>query len=1438
MNGSWPPLVRVCAIVALVSALPALAGAQTATTPGTLSSYSTIYSIGIEWDIAGDSDHDATSSIQYRPAAGGDWKQGLAPLRIDYNSRNMVAGSILFLTPDTEYVVRVSLSDPDGGGDTREIRVRTRRLPTPPSGGRIFHVVPGGGGGSGTTDNPFRGVAAAQTVARPGDTFLLHAGNYGGRIVFTVPGTPDTYVAWRAAGDGEVTMAGIDIGASHVWLEGLTVRGQQYGTRTLNAPTNVVITRSFFYDNDYAIFLTDRGSYWYIADNTIVGIHPAWTASFDGEGIDLLDTDGHTVAHNSITSVGDGISYPRTNVDIFGNDIFDTSDDGIELDLGRANVRVWGNRVHNPHHNGISFQPQSGGPWYIVRNQIVGGNEAPLKFRVTDRFVLLHNTMVKWGGYMFSAQANDIQKAFSRNNLWVSVTGGQMWGLHSHLRDWRTSLDYDGFDWGAAEYPWVWDDVIYYDLRSFSQASGHQRNGIQISKEACFHNFQMYGPAPTPVPPHVMSLQPGCNAVDAGVALPNINEGFLGAAPDMGAHEYGAPAPHYGLRGGNRAPTVTLTSPSTGASYTAPGSVTLSAAASDADGSIARVDFYAGGTHIASDTTPPYTTTWSNVPAGTYVLSAHATDNSGAVATSAGVSITVHGETTSPLPSLPSGWSQQDIGSVAIGGTSGYAGGAYTVTGAGTDIWGTSDEFRFVSLSLTGDGTIVARVDAFTAANEWAKAGVMMRESLAAGSKHASMFLTPSHNGPAFQRRVATGGSTTSTGGGSGTAPAWVRVERAGNRFTASHSLNGTSWTVVGSETISMAATIQVGLAVTSHDPGSLASAAFSSVSIDATIAPAPSPDPAPDPTPDPTPGTGLPDSWQTQAIGGAGGSAGVNGNTWSLQAAGTDIWGTSDEFRFAYRTLTGDGSIVARVDSLAAADPWAKVGVMMRGSLAGGGTHASMFVTPAANGLAFQRRTSAGGGSLHTAAGSRNAPVWVRIERSGSRFTASHSIDGSSWTTVGSETISMDATIYVGLALTSHDAGALAAATFSQVSVGAGTAPPPEPAPQPEPEPTPDPGSGLPASWTAQDIGSVGVAGSVSVQGGSWTLRASGADIWGTADGFHFAYRTLSGDGSIVARVSNVQHTNEWAKAGLMMRGALSAGAVHGSIFLTPDGGNGVAFQRRSSAGGSSLHTSGGSSSGPVWLRLTRSGNTIVAARSADGSSWTEIGRESIPMGTTIYVGVAATSHEHALLGSATFDAVSVGAADSGGEEPVPGSWTTRDIGSVSAQGSATQTASGWTVTGSGADIWNESDAFRYVYRTVSGDFSIVTRVASLDYVDPWTKAGLMVRASTTAGSAHVSLFATPTSANGVAFQRRRSTGASSIHTAGPNVAPDVWLRLTRTGGTITAAYRRSSGEAWTTIASESSAALGSSVLVGLAVTSHADGSLATAAFDNLTFP
>jgi len=616
-----------------------------ATTPGTLRSYSTIYSIGVEWDVVNDSDHDAAATVKYRAYGASVWQSALPLVRVDYNGANMLAGSLLSLTPGTDYTVRLSLSDPDGGAATRDITVRTRPLPVPPVGGRVLHVVPGAGGGDGSLIAPFAGIAAAQAAAAPGDTFLLHGGSYGGRILFDVAGTAADYIVWKAAGDGEVLLNGIDIAASHIWLEGITVRDQAYATFSTGAPSNVVITRCSFFNNHYSIYLQRGGSGWYIADNTIVGDTPASSESFSGEGIELNMTSDHTVAHNSITNVSDGVSYPKSNVDIFGNDIHDTSDDGIEADNGGANVRMWGNRIHNAVHNGISFQPQVSGPWYIVRNQIVGSKESPFKFRTTDRFVLLHNTLVSWGGTnLICCNDGHLLRGYARNNLWVSVQGGRIWDFDVTLRDWRTDLDYDAFDWGTAANPFAYGGWAYPDVWSFSNGSGLEAHGLRVSKDLCFEDFQVPGPSPTPVPPHSMTLSAGCAAVDAGAVLPNVNDGFAGSGPDMGAHERGLAPAVYGPRPviiPNDAPVARVVAPVGGATFTAPATITVSAEATDPDGSISRVEFFANGISIGTRVAAPWSIAWTNVPAGSYTITAEATDNRGAVSTSSGVSVGV-----------------------------------------------------------------------------------------------------------------------------------------------------------------------------------------------------------------------------------------------------------------------------------------------------------------------------------------------------------------------------------------------------------------------------------------------------------------------------------------------------------------------------------------------------------------------------------------------------------------------------------------------------------------------------------------------------------------------------------------------------------------------------------------------------------------------------
>jgi regulation of enolase protein 1 (concanavalin A-like superfamily) len=189
---------------------------------------------------------------------------------------------------------------------------------------------------------------------------------------------------------------------------------------------------------------------------------------------------------------------------------------------------------------------------------------------------------------------------------------------------------------------------------------------------------------------------------------------------------------------------------------------------------------------------------------------------------------------TAAAQSLPSGWASADIGSPQLSGSASYTGSTYSVTGAGVDIWNNSDQFRFAYRQLTGDGVIVARVATLQQAHVWSKAGVMIRESLSAGSKHAFAVVS-SAKGLSFQRRLATSGVSYSNTGLSGAAPRWVRLERKGSTFTASVSTDGASWQTLGTDTITMGATVYVGLALTSHNAGARVTATFTNVAVTTT---------------------------------------------------------------------------------------------------------------------------------------------------------------------------------------------------------------------------------------------------------------------------------------------------------------------------------------------------------------------------------------------------------------------------------------------------------------------------------------------------------------------------------------------------------------------------------------------------------------------------
>ncbi len=212
---------------------------------------------------------------------------------------------------------------------------------------------------------------------------------------------------------------------------------------------------------------------------------------------------------------------------------------------------------------------------------------------------------------------------------------------------------------------------------------------------------------------------------------------------------------------------------------------------------------------------------------GAYLLRLTASD--GALETSLDVAVNV-GASVQP-------WTSQDIGGATPAGSDSESSGTFTVSGGGTNISGTSDQFHLVSQTLTGDGTITARVVSMTGSGNSAKAGVMLRNTTAANSRAAftSSYLPTSPYGANTFRTRATDGASFNTTTKSGTAsyPLWVRVVRSGDSFSGFTSPDGQTWTQVGpTQTIPMNAPLLAGLAVTSNTTSALCTAVFDNVTI------------------------------------------------------------------------------------------------------------------------------------------------------------------------------------------------------------------------------------------------------------------------------------------------------------------------------------------------------------------------------------------------------------------------------------------------------------------------------------------------------------------------------------------------------------------------------------------------------------------------------
>jgi uncharacterized protein YceK len=451
------------------------------------------------------------------------------------------------------------------------------------------------------------------------------------------------------------------------------------------------------------------------------------------------------------------------------------------------------------------------------------------------------------------------------------------------------------------------------------------------------------------------------------------------------------------------------------------------------------------------------------------------------------------------------------MGSVGLAGSATFANGTFTVNGAGQQIWDVADSFNFAYQPLSGDGTIVARVVSFQGGNANSEsAGVMIRETLTAGSTNAYAM----YGGQTiyFNDRPSTGASTSSqTNSNTVKLPYWVKLVRSGSTFSSYASLDGVNWLQVGSsQTISMAQSVYIGLAVSSDTTSALATATFDNVSISTAAAPAPvisavsattgsvgtavvisgsgfgasqsssqvvlngnpvtisswsatsvtitipagtSSGPlavlvapsmnASNPVAFTVTSQPLPSGWLNQDVGqvGVAGSATYTNGTFTVNGSGQYIWYGADGFHFAYQTLSGDGTIVARVVSVQGGSS-SESGVMIRETLTAGSDMAYLAYSGSTD-LYWIYRPTVGANVSYANTSAVTLPYWVKLVRSGSTFTSYASPDGVNWVQVGgSQTISMAQNVYIGLALSSDVNTSLATAKFDNVSISTPGAP------------------------------------------------------------------------------------------------------------------------------------------------------------------------------------------------------------------------------------------------------------------------------------------------------------------------------------------------------------------------------------------------------------
>ena len=541
----------------------------------------TFKSIGIYISFT-DNNNNSKADLEWRQAGEGTWKPGHR-LSMDW-TRKEARGSLVGLTPNTNYEIRVTFSDPDGVGGTNPstLSVATRNEAIPFGTGTPYYVATtGNDANAGTEAQPFRMIQKALNTVQAGGTVYIKNGTYQEALTMKTSGTADNYITITnyqndsAIIDGNNGAIGrlLDVdGADYIRIEGLTfqnsggdlirfVNGADYNVvenSSLIEPFYGVTAKEQFKFGDFggAIHLRESSKYTVIRNNTINRNTPM-TGKLDIKGVAYWRGGEGAIIYNNTFSGGFEDSFgggpediaetPTTiDIDIYDN-VVDSAcfDDGFQVEGPAMNVRVWGNEVRGCFISS-AYAPLLKGPAYYFRNIIYDnahqnrGASAWFKLgdgAVGDMFVY-NNTYV----------ANAVADGFKRTN---SPDPKNITSKNNIVRAGRyvvedivcseADFDYDVlYTTDATRFISCSPNSVKKSFNAFQTEYGHELNGLKFDPidefvDPASKNFR---------------LKSTSMLIDKGVIIPGFNDpnsswAYKGTSPDIGAFEFdlGAPMP-------------------------------------------------------------------------------------------------------------------------------------------------------------------------------------------------------------------------------------------------------------------------------------------------------------------------------------------------------------------------------------------------------------------------------------------------------------------------------------------------------------------------------------------------------------------------------------------------------------------------------------------------------------------------------------------------------------------------------------------------------------------------------------------------------------------------------------------------------------------------------------------------------------------------------